>query len=118
MAESIPQFLARWTADGWRGKAPLTPIFWGGGAFWFFGYGVERGIVNLFLLPYSPYPMEISPVLAAMLHVTEWILLGMFIWWCISVWKCAEREGARTWPLVARGVVVALVVSNIVSALS
>ena len=115
--ESITAIMARWTVEGWRGRAPLGPIFWVGGAVWFIGIGLERGVVNLFLLPFSPYPLQVSPMLATLLEVCEWILYGIMIWWCIAVWKCAEREGSRFWPLAARGVVIALVVSNIVSAL-
>lgn len=117
MAESLTQAMARWAADGWRGRAPLRPIFWGGGAVWFFGYFIERGVVNLFLLPHSPYPLAVSPVMAVMLRLSEWILLGIFIWWCISVWKCADAEGRGLWPVTAKGIVALLVIANAVSAI-
>ena len=113
--EPLNVAMARWAGQGWRGTAPLGPIFWGGGAVWLIGFGAEHSVVYLFLLPGAPYPVAISPLMGSLLHLCEWILLGIFIWWCISVWKCAERAGPGPWPWVARGVVAVLVVANALS---
>ncbi len=115
--EGFLNALARWAGDGWAGRAPLRPVFWGGGAVWFFGYGIERGLVHLFLLPQSPFYMGISQTLASLMRLTEWVLLGVFIWWCISVWRCADKEAMGVFPVTAKGVVVLLVVANAVTAM-
>lgn len=114
---SLTNTMARWCIDGWQGRAPLRPVFWVGGAIWFFGYGLERGMVYLFLLPQSPYYVSVSPTLSTLLRASEWILLGVFIWWCVAVWRCAAAETPGVWPTTARGIVALLVLGNAVTAL-
>ncbi|MEK9671438.1 MAG: hypothetical protein VW268_02895 [Rhodospirillaceae bacterium] len=104
--EILSAAMLRWMLAGWNG------------AVWFVGVAAERAIVRLFLLPTSPYPMQISRVMGWLFHLTEWMMLGIFIWWCVSVWRCADREGLFLWPQVAKTVVVILVIAQATVALS
>lgn len=108
--------VARWVVDGWRGKAPLRPIFWWGGAVWFFGFLIERGLVNM-LVRQQAMGAGLGPAMFLALRVTEWVLLGIFIWWCIAVWRCADAEPRGLWPTTAKGIVALLVIGNAVSVL-
>lgn len=117
-SNSFNQLMARWCFDGWKGKIPLRSMFWGGGAVWFVGYALERGVVNLFRLPQSPYYVGELYVLDALLRLSEWILLGAFIWWSVGVWRSADHETPGVWPTTARGMVALLVIANALSAYS
>lgn len=115
-ARPFNQTMARWCIDGWRGKLPLKPMFWGGGAVWFVGYALERGVVNLFRVPQSPYFVGELYFMDGMLRLCEWILFAAFIWWCVGVWRSVDHETPGVWPTTARGIVAILVISNAVSA--
>ncbi|HBC07657.1 MAG TPA: hypothetical protein DC046_08760 [Rhodospirillaceae bacterium] len=114
--EGVAQFMARWCIDGWKGKIPLTRMFWGGGAVWFIGFALERGVVNLFRVPQSPYFAGELYVLDGLLRLCEWILMASFVWWCIGVWRAVDHETPGIWPTTARGMVALLVIANMASA--
>lgn len=116
-SSSITTSMARWTFEGWAGRAPLRPIFWGGGAIWFIGFFIQRGIVHLFLLPQSPYAVQVSATMNMLMRASEWILMGVFIWWCVAVWRCAAAEPVGVWPTTAKGFVALLVIANAISSL-
>ena len=113
---AINQIMLRWCIDGWKGKIPLGPMFWGGGAVWFVGYGLERGVVNLFRVPQSPYFAGELYILDGLLRLCEWILLASFVWWCVGVWRAVDHEPPGIWPTTARGMVALLVLANMASA--
>jgi hypothetical protein len=115
-SETINQWMARWCIDGWHGRIPLKRMFWGGGAVWFIGYGLERGVVNLFRVPQSPLFSGELVFLDGLLRLCEWILLAAFIWWCVGVWRAADHEPPGVWPTTARGMVALLVLANALSA--
>ncbi|MEQ8226517.1 MAG: hypothetical protein RIA64_00390 [Rhodospirillales bacterium] len=115
-SESMNAVLARWCMDGWRGKIPLKPMFWIGGAVWFVGYGIERGVVTLFRVPQSPFFAGELYALDGLLRLTEWILLAAFIWWCVGVWRAVDHEPPGVWPTTARGMVALLILANALSA--
>jgi hypothetical protein len=114
---TLNQRMARFCIDGWKGKVPLGPMFWRGGAVWFFGYAIERLVVNLFRVPQSPHYIGELFIIDVLLRLSEWVLLAAFIWWCVGVWRAVDHETPGVWPTTARGIVALLVLANAISAM-
>ncbi len=108
--------------DGWKGDLPLMRAFWQGGAVWFFGFFVTSGIAYLTVYGvqngvFVSFKEPVVRALFGLSSVLKWVFFFAFIWWCVSVFRAADREPSSIRGLMAKGIVVVLVIGNAISVL-
>ncbi len=114
--------IKEWLVRGWQGRLPLWRVFWWGAAAWFAAYFIVSGLgYSTVYAVRTGFFEGFGDPGAQGLFVTraasKWIALGLFIWWSVSVWKCAKAEPDSGRALMARGLVVLLAAGNMLNVL-
>lgn len=115
--------LKTYVAEAWAGKLPLSKVFWQGALVWMVGFFISTGIAygTVYWVKSGVFESFNDPEVQALFafeNGLKWLFFFVFIWWCVSVWKCAEAEPTKATGMMAKGVVIALVLGNAISVLT
>ena len=102
-------------ARAWKGEEKLWKVFWGGGLIWPLLIISLTFLITIFLFPGRESEAAAFPLLI--------IALSYFLWWPISVWRCAKNTNSNYWGIAARwsapafllAVVAAFIVNSLYS---
>lgn len=77
--------------SSWRGEQPLWKAYW----------------LNLTAIPlFLGWMGEVVPDTWVTVIVYLVILLAVYVWALVSVWRCASNTSREIWTLLARGIVI------------